>query len=203
MAVFELVIFLLFAGALLAAVARRTRVPYPALLALAGATLALLPGTPSVTLDPELALALFVAPVLLDAAFDSSPRDLKENWRAVTSLALTTVRPTATRARLVVATRSERELAGGDQSGPRRRGPDGGDGGPGGPLAGAGPALGGGHRPGGHRGPARRRGGHGGAQAAAPAPPPAGHPRGREPVQRRQRPAGLSIGGGGGGQHRL
>ena len=81
MAVFELVIFLLFAGALLAAVARRTHVPYPALLALAGATLALLPGTPSVTLDPELALALFVAPVLLDAAFDSSPRDLKQNWR--------------------------------------------------------------------------------------------------------------------------
>src|SRR6185503_9799437 len=91
MAVFELVIFLLFAGALLAAVARRTRVPYPALLALAGATLALLPGTPSVTLDPELALALFVAPVLLDAAFDSSPRDLKQNWRAVTGLALAAV----------------------------------------------------------------------------------------------------------------
>jgi Na+/H+ antiporter len=91
MAVFELVIFLLFAGALLAAVARRTHVPYPALLALAGATLALLPGTPSVTLDPELALALFVAPVLLDAAFDSSPRDLKQNWRAVTGLALAAV----------------------------------------------------------------------------------------------------------------
>jgi CPA1 family monovalent cation:H+ antiporter len=76
---------------LLAAVARRTHVPYPALLALAGATLALLPGTPSVTLDPELALALFVAPVLLDAAFDSSPRDLKQNWRAVTGLALAAV----------------------------------------------------------------------------------------------------------------
>ena len=66
-------------------------VPYPALLALAGAALALLPGTPSVTLDPELALALFVAPVLLDAAFDSSPRDLKQNWRAVTGLALVAV----------------------------------------------------------------------------------------------------------------
>ena len=52
--------------------------PYPALLALAGAVLALLPGTPSVTLDPQLALALFVAPVLLDAAFDSSPRDLRQ-----------------------------------------------------------------------------------------------------------------------------
>ena len=76
---------------MLAALARRINVPYPALLALTGAALALLPGTPSVTLDPQLALALFVAPVLLDAAFDSSPRDLRQNWRAVTSLALIAV----------------------------------------------------------------------------------------------------------------
>jgi CPA1 family monovalent cation:H+ antiporter len=46
---------------------------------------------PSVTLDPELALALFVAPVLLDAAYDASPRDLKRYWRPVASLALITV----------------------------------------------------------------------------------------------------------------
>ncbi len=90
-AVFELVIALLFVGAILAAVARRMHAPYPALLALAGAGLALFPNVPSVTLDPELALTLFVAPVLLDAAFDSSPRDLKANWRAVTGLALVAV----------------------------------------------------------------------------------------------------------------
>ncbi|MET0414048.1 MAG: Na+/H+ antiporter [Polyangiaceae bacterium] len=91
MIVFELVIGLLFVGALLSLVARRARVPYPALLALAGAGLALVPDVPSVVLDPELALALFVAPVLLDAAFDSSPRDLKENWRQITGLALLAV----------------------------------------------------------------------------------------------------------------
>jgi Na+/H+ antiporter len=89
--VFELVIVLLIVGAALAALARRVQMPYPALLALAGAALALLPGVPSVTLDPELALTLFVAPVLLDAAFDSSPRDLKANWRAVSGLALVAV----------------------------------------------------------------------------------------------------------------
>ena len=88
MVVFDLVIALLFVGALLSAGARRLKVPYPTLLALAGAALALLPGLPSVRLDPRLALTLFVAPVLLDAAFDSSPRDLKKHWRAVTSLAL-------------------------------------------------------------------------------------------------------------------
>jgi Na+/H+ antiporter len=90
-AVFELVIALLFVGALLAAWARRMNAPYPAALALAGAGLALLPNAPSLTLDPQLALALFVAPVLLDAAFDSSPRDLKRNWRAVTGLAIVAV----------------------------------------------------------------------------------------------------------------
>ncbi len=96
MAVFELVITLLLVGAVLSALARRLHAPYPALLALAGAALALLPGTPSITLDPELALTLLVAPVLLDAAFDSSPRDLKRNWRAVTGLALVAVGITVT-----------------------------------------------------------------------------------------------------------
>lgn len=88
MRVFEVVVALLLVGAVLAALARRLGTPYPALVALAGAALALVPGTPTITLDPELALALFVAPVLLDAAFDSSPRDLRANWRAVASLAL-------------------------------------------------------------------------------------------------------------------
>jgi len=91
MAVFELVIALLLVGAVLAAAARQLNLPYPALLALGGVGLALLPNVPSVTLDPELALALFVAPVLLDAAFDASPRDLRRYWRPVASLALITV----------------------------------------------------------------------------------------------------------------
>lgn len=96
MDVFEVIVALLLGGAALAALARRMGVPYPALLALAGAGLALVPGVPAVVLDPELALALFVAPVLLDAAFDSSPRDLRNNWRAVTSLALGAVVITVT-----------------------------------------------------------------------------------------------------------
>jgi CPA1 family monovalent cation:H+ antiporter len=90
-ALFELVITLLLVGAVLAAWARRLHIPYPALLALAGAALALVPNTPTVTLDPQLALTLFVAPVLLDAAFDASPRDLRHQWRPVASLALLAV----------------------------------------------------------------------------------------------------------------
>ena len=38
-----------------------------------------------------MALALFVAPVLLDAAYDTSPRDLRDNWLPVTCLVLVAV----------------------------------------------------------------------------------------------------------------
>jgi monovalent cation/hydrogen antiporter len=102
MQLFELVIGLLLGGAILAALARRAGLPYPALLALAGAGIALVPGTPTVSLDPELALALFIAPVLLDAAFDASPRDLQEHWKPVASLALIAVALTVAAVALTV-----------------------------------------------------------------------------------------------------
>jgi Na+/H+ antiporter len=85
---FELIIFLLLLGALLAGIARRIRVPYPVLLALLGLALAFAPNLPELALDPSLALALFVAPVLLDAAFDASLRDLRDNWWPVVSLSV-------------------------------------------------------------------------------------------------------------------
>jgi monovalent cation/hydrogen antiporter len=91
MALFEITIALLVVGGVLSLLANRIGVPSPALLALAGALLALVPGTPTVTLDPELALALFVAPVLVDAAFDASPRDLRANLVPVTTLAIVLV----------------------------------------------------------------------------------------------------------------
>ena len=102
MLVFEIVIALLLVGALLALCASRLGVPYPALLAVAGAALAFIPGMPTVSLDPELALALFVAPTLLDAAYDSSPRDLRDNLVPVVSLALGAVALTIAAVALVV-----------------------------------------------------------------------------------------------------
>lgn len=77
MHVFEISNALLLVGAGLTALSRRLGAHYPALVALAGAVLALVPGTPTLVLDPEFALTLSVAPVLLDAAFDASPRELR------------------------------------------------------------------------------------------------------------------------------
>src|SRR3954447_18115891 len=88
MVVFEVIIAMLLGGAGLAALARRIGAPYPELVALAGTALAFVPGLPNLVLDPELTLALFIAPVLVDAAYDSSPRDLAANWRPVAGLAL-------------------------------------------------------------------------------------------------------------------
>src|SRR4026207_621401 len=82
----EVLIGLILAATLLAALARRVGAPYPVFLALGGALLAFVPGAPSLAVPPELALALFVAPILLDAAYDASPRDLRDNWAPVTGL---------------------------------------------------------------------------------------------------------------------
>jgi monovalent cation/hydrogen antiporter len=91
MSQFEVLVGILLAAVLLAAFARRIGAPYPAFLALGGALLAFVPGVPTFSIQPELALALFVAPVLLDAAYDTSPRDLRDNWVPVAGLVIVSV----------------------------------------------------------------------------------------------------------------
>src|SRR3954469_19267716 len=87
----EVLLGMVLAAVILAALARRVGAPYPVFLAVGGALLALLPGAPAFTLPPELVLALFVAPVLLDAAYDTSLRDLRDNWAPVMSLVVVAV----------------------------------------------------------------------------------------------------------------
>src|SRR6476661_1506765 len=86
MLLFEWILILLFAAVVLTAAAERLRVPYPSLLAIAG--IAFLPFAPAIRIEPDLALALFVAPALLDAAFDTSPQELRRNALPVVSLAV-------------------------------------------------------------------------------------------------------------------
>lgn len=91
MNLFETLLVLLFGATVLSVLARRLNVPYPTLLAVGGAVVAFLPGVPRFDLPPELLLAVFVAPVLLDAAYDTSLRDLRKNWQAVLSLVVVAV----------------------------------------------------------------------------------------------------------------
>jgi CPA1 family monovalent cation:H+ antiporter len=92
---FESLLGLLLVAVLLLWVSRHLPVPYPTLLALAGVLVALLPFAPAVEIEPHLALVLFIAPALLDAGYDTSPRDLRRHWVSLLSLAVLAVLATA------------------------------------------------------------------------------------------------------------
>jgi len=99
---FERLLALFVAAVILSAAARRVGAPYPVFLAIGGALLAFVPAEFSFTLPPDLALALFVAPILLDAAYDASLRDLKDNWAPVTGLVVFAVGLTTAAVAVVV-----------------------------------------------------------------------------------------------------
>lgn len=99
--IFETVLILFVAAVALAAFARRVGAPYPTFLALGGALLAFFPGAPTLAISPDLILALFVAPILLDAAYDTSWRDLKLDWAPVLGLVVVAVGVTTAAVALV------------------------------------------------------------------------------------------------------
>ena len=85
----ELVIFGLLAGIVAFAIlAHLLHVPYPITLVLGGAAIGFIPGIPSVELDPELVLLIFLPPLLYGAAFFTSLRDLRRNARPIALLAI-------------------------------------------------------------------------------------------------------------------
>jgi monovalent cation/hydrogen antiporter len=88
---FESLLALLAVAILLLQVSRRLAIPYPAMLAAAGVALALIPGAPQITLDPHTALALFIAPALVDAAFDFPVGAVRRLWRPLFALAVVAV----------------------------------------------------------------------------------------------------------------
>ena len=88
MTVFESLLLLLLAAIVLLQASRRLGLPYPAMLAGAGVLLALIPGSPTISIDPATALALFIAPALLDAAFDMPINVARTIWRQLVVLAV-------------------------------------------------------------------------------------------------------------------
>ena len=91
MVLFESVLTLLLVAIVLLQVSRKVSVPYPTMLAFAGVVVAALPWAPTIGIDPQLALALFIAPALLDAAFDLPPREVRREWLALVALAAVAV----------------------------------------------------------------------------------------------------------------
>lgn len=91
MALFESILLLLLLAIVSLQLSRRLRVPYPAMLAVAGIGVAMLPGAPHIALDPHLVMALFIAPAILNAAFDFPPRTLRRHWLPLVALAVVAV----------------------------------------------------------------------------------------------------------------
>jgi monovalent cation/hydrogen antiporter len=83
-----LLLLLMVAVAGLSILARPLGVPYPILLVLGGLLLGFLPGLPAVELPPELVLVVFLPPLLYQAAFFSTLRDLRADLRAITTTAV-------------------------------------------------------------------------------------------------------------------
>jgi CPA1 family monovalent cation:H+ antiporter len=83
-----LLLVLMVAVGGLSVLAGTIRVPYPILLVLGGLVLGFLPGVPPAELPPDLVLVLFLPPLLYQAAFFSSPRDLRADTRTITLLAV-------------------------------------------------------------------------------------------------------------------
>ena len=73
MTFFESLLALLVIAIVLLQLARRLSLPYPTMLAGAGVIVAMIPNAPSFSIDPSTCLALFIAPAVVDAAFDFPP----------------------------------------------------------------------------------------------------------------------------------
>jgi monovalent cation/hydrogen antiporter len=83
----ELILVCLVAVALLTIVARKLQVPYPIPLTISGVVLALVPGLPTIQLDPELVFNVFLPPLIYPAAVFTSWRDFRKNLRPILLLA--------------------------------------------------------------------------------------------------------------------
>jgi CPA1 family monovalent cation:H+ antiporter len=92
---FESLLVLLLAAIVLLQVAHRFALPYPAMLAGAGVAVAMVPGVPSLPIDPRIALALFISPALLDAAYDFPLATVRRYWGPLLMLAVGSVVVTA------------------------------------------------------------------------------------------------------------
>ena len=95
MTYFESLLTLLLVAVLLLQFARRMALPYPAMLAASGVALAFIPGTPAIVLAPGTALALFIAPAIVDAAFDFPPGAARRFWGPLVTFVIFAVLITA------------------------------------------------------------------------------------------------------------
>ncbi len=75
---FEFYLFVLLLITMLILLARKIQVAYPVLLVFAGLVISFIPGVPTIKIEPELIFIIFLPPLLYEAAWSTS---WKELWR--------------------------------------------------------------------------------------------------------------------------
>ena len=76
---------------LLQLLATKLRVAYPILLVVAGLIISFIPGLPIVKIDPDLIFFIFLPPLLFEAAWSISFKEMKKWWRIISSFAFLVV----------------------------------------------------------------------------------------------------------------
>jgi Na+/H+ antiporter len=99
---YSIVLFILGLMIVLSAVATRIKIPYPILLVTAGIGIGFIPGVPTIILNPEIVFLIFLPPLLFDAAFNISYKELRSNLATISTLAIPLVFLTTTAIAVVV-----------------------------------------------------------------------------------------------------
>lgn len=71
--------------------ATKLKIAYPVLLVVAGLFISFIPGLPKVQVDPEMIFFIFLPPLLFEAAWNISFKEMKKWWRIITSFAFLVV----------------------------------------------------------------------------------------------------------------
>ncbi len=81
---FEVIVLLLTVVTILAVVAKKAKFPYPILLVVIGLAVSLIPGLPTVELNPGVVFLIFLPPLLYESAWNTSWNDFRTSIRPIT-----------------------------------------------------------------------------------------------------------------------
>lgn len=84
----EIVLGLLLVVSVLVLLSEKIKLPYPILLVVGGLAIGFMPGLPRIEVEPELIFLLFLPPIIQSAAYQTSIRDFKANFRSIMQLAV-------------------------------------------------------------------------------------------------------------------
>lgn len=76
---------------LLEMLATKIRIAYPVLLVVAGLLISFIPGVPQIQVDPDMIFFIFLPPLLFEAAWSISFKEMKKWWRIIGSFAFLVV----------------------------------------------------------------------------------------------------------------